>query len=239
MGAPVAIFSEQTLKPAEVSIDTIFTTDTPAEMFNIQVQFTAKTDLPANTTLHIAVIEKEITDTQAMGTNGETSFTYVMKKLLPNALGTRYIAPVLAGTTETVNVSWSPEAYDMNQLAVIAFVQNENTKEIYQSRILETPTYIPTPGVVTGVEQSLSDQIGVFPNPADQQITVILPEKAQRQLPVILYDTYGKELFRGYFNIGEQSKVISTTDMADGVHLLQTESNQQIMIRKKVMVLHK
>lgn len=237
-GIFASLYDQETLKGAEVSIDTIFTTGTPSDQLNIEVQFTALKDLPANTVLHVAVIEKEITETSAMGSNGESSFVYVMKKMLPSALGTKFTAPLADGTTQTINVSWKPKAYDFNQLAIIVFLQNEDTKVIYQTRLLENPQNIPDPGIVTGLEPSFGDQILVYPNPADQNVLVKLPVAVPADIGVRLLDSFGREIFTNTFDKKKQSMEIKTADLATGIYILTVEKRDGVLTRKKIMVSH-
>ncbi|NJM26308.1 MAG: hypothetical protein HC859_13275 [Bacteroidia bacterium] len=103
-------------------------------------------------------------------------------------------------------MSWSPEAYDFSQLAVIAFVQNEDTREIYQSRILESPLNIPIPSVVTGIEPSILAHTQVYPNPADEQFTVRLQQPARTDMPVVLVDNLGREQVAGIIAAGDTQK---------------------------------
>ena len=82
---------------------------------------------------HIAIVEKNIQFSTPPGTNGEKEFSYVMKKMLPDANGTEFQSFV-EGETYTVVGRWKIEnLYQMNQIGIVAFVQNHNTKEIYQA----------------------------------------------------------------------------------------------------------
>ncbi len=230
------IFSEQTLQTAGVTIDTIITRNTPADKLNIEVTFTAQQDLPQNSVLHIAVIEKEISSIAALGTNGETTFKYVVKKLLPDATGTLFSNVVLDGVSNTVNVSWSPQAYDLDSLSIIAFVQNQDTKEIYQARFLETPTYIPPANLITGTEPSLADQIAIYPNPAKDEVNIKLPRSFAQTLPIKMIDAFGREVYNSSFSIGEQTRTLKTSEFAAGVYIIQIKSASGEVVRKKVVI---
>ncbi len=235
-GTFASIFSEQKLETAAVSIDTIITANTPSDKLNIEVRFTARENLIRNSVLHIAVVEKEILDLNALGTNGETSFKYVVKKLLPDATGTLFNSAILDGTSKTVSVSWSPEAYRLDSLAIIAFVQNQDTKEIYQARILKKPTYIPPANLITGTEPSLADQITIYPNPAKDEVNIELPRSYAKSFPVKMVDAFGREVYNASFNIGEQKKTVKTSEFASGVYIIQIKSTTGEVVRKKVII---
>lgn len=87
-----------------------------------------------NLKLHIVVVEKHII-TRKVERNGETHWTNVMKKMLPNQNGTALATSWAIGDSTTVNQSWTIQnVYNVDELAVIAFIQNTTTKEILQAK---------------------------------------------------------------------------------------------------------
>ena len=83
--------------------------------------------------LYVGVIEKEIHYPTAPGTNGERDFYSVMKKLLPSASG-EYIGEMAEGDYFAYTFSWEwANVYNVDQLDAIAWIQNQNTKEVYQA----------------------------------------------------------------------------------------------------------
>lgn len=235
-GNLASIFQNETLRAAQVTIDTIFTTNTPPDQLNVTVRFTANRPLPANTRLHIAAIETLIDTTAAHGTNGETSYQYVVRKLIPNALGTVFSQPIPRDSSRTVNVSWTPKAYRLNRLGIIAFVQNG--KEIYQARMDTTLQYIPPANLITGIEDpAFAEKILIYPNPANREVNVVLPERTLTPIALNLMDAHGRTVHTNGFATGEQQKTIDTNELASGLYILQFNT-QQGVVRKKVMVVH-
>lgn len=96
-----------------------------------------------NTSVRFAIVEKEINFFQPVGTNGEKDFYYVMRKLVPNPNGLP-LENVAAGdsTTITVEAAIPDYIYNYGAVAVVAFVQNDDTKYIYQSAISEPLTFV-------------------------------------------------------------------------------------------------
>ncbi len=89
-------------------------------------------------TVQIAVVEK--TTTGNTGNNGETEFHNVMMKMLPDANGTKI--DFTDGTKQTLDFSYdmsSTNVEEMNDLAVVVFVQNDITHEVFQSAFAITP----------------------------------------------------------------------------------------------------
>ena len=89
--------------------------------------------IEGNLRLYVAVIEKEIHFNSAPGPNGERDFYDVMKKFLPSSSGTS-LGSVEAGDYFAYTFKWEwANVYNVDQLDVIAWVQNYNTKDVYQA----------------------------------------------------------------------------------------------------------
>jgi hypothetical protein len=101
--------------------------------------------------LRLGIIEKVITFATAPGTNGETVFYNVMKKLVPNSTGTTVTAMAVGATqpyTFTVPVpNW---IYDLNQVNVIGWIQNDGTKDVLQAGN-DSPLTLPVSTLDAGV----------------------------------------------------------------------------------------
>lgn len=107
--------------------------DENANVITVHVMGRASSAISGTCKLYVGVIEKEIHYTSAPGTNGERDFYSVMKKLLPTASGT-YIGELNEGDYFAYTFSWEwANIYNVDQLDVIAWVQNPNTKEVYQA----------------------------------------------------------------------------------------------------------
>lgn len=99
----------------------------------VYVMGRASTDLMGSLKLYVGVIEKEIHFTAAPGNNGERDFYSVMKKMLPNSTGTA-LGELMAGDYFSYTFTWElANIYNMDQLDAIAWVQNSETKEVYQA----------------------------------------------------------------------------------------------------------
>jgi PKD repeat protein len=106
--------------------------------------------------LRIALIEKTISFVNAPGSNGETEFYNVMRKMYPNASGS-----VLSGTWtvgQTKNISFFAKVptyiYNFNELATVAWIQDDASKNILQSGFNPIPS---TPLALAPVSEFTSD----------------------------------------------------------------------------------
>jgi len=95
----------------------------------------------SNLRLRIAVIERMIVYGSPPGSNGETVFPDVMRKMFPDGNGTSITSisngdSLLFYFSTPTNAQWS-----VDDLAVVAFLQSDASKEVIQSNI-NHPTYI-------------------------------------------------------------------------------------------------
>lgn len=90
---------------------------------------------------HIMMVEKVITFSTPPGSNGETSFPMVMKKMLPSETGTTLPATMYPGDSVVINVGWLiSNVFNLNQLALVAYVQDNIDKNVKQAGYAPIPT---------------------------------------------------------------------------------------------------
>lgn len=213
--------------PLDIAIDL---PASPSDKFNIRTTITVNNAVPTGRYhVFIAVAERDV-----------LGQLYVLRKLLPDASGTLLTA-LAANASQQILVS-----YDMRQItknsagvfspiAVIVFVQAlEGNKEILQTTIREVAT--PPSTIVTSLE-SLNGAFHVYPNPADREMTIELPDNITEASTLRMFDQVGKVVTHMVFEKGERKKTIDTSSHAGGVYLMQIQTGKGILSRK-VMVLH-
>jgi hypothetical protein len=91
-----------------------------------------------------AIVEKHISFPSPPGTNGEKDFYDVMKKMLPSANGTPLTSSWTDGAYKIIAQSWKLEnVYDKEQLGVVGFIQNMNSKNVHQSGVSSNEPFAP------------------------------------------------------------------------------------------------
>ncbi|OQY00059.1 MAG: hypothetical protein B6I24_00645 [Bacteroidetes bacterium 4572_128] len=131
---------EQLAVPSPLNIDLSHTVI--GHTITASMDIGALEDLTGNLVAHIVVIEKAIFFDSPPGSNGETEFYNVMKKMLPSSNGTS-LEDFISGGSVNITESWEiANIYDINELAVVAFVQNNSTKEVLQASYSEPVTPI-------------------------------------------------------------------------------------------------
>lgn len=236
-----SFYDDRVLDPTFLRIESVNAQKVDG-VVKINTKLLATGPIPKNLFVHTLIVEKEITDASLLGQNGDTKFLYVVRKMLPSPVGHKITTPLTAGETYNVpEVIWDSQNFTTpGGGAIVVFVQQDTitSKAVYQSMIVTNP---PEPDVVTGIEESSNhlERIAIYPNPVDKELTVQLPIPASHATPVKLLDQVGKIIHDTFIPAGQNSKTLSTQDLAGGIYLLQIESDKGAFIRKKVMVVHK
>jgi hypothetical protein len=157
-GYTTALIDQRYAAPASFDINLTYSL-TPE---TITVNCTATCTQAASGTfkLRLAVVEKLIAFATAPGSNGETEFHNVMKKFLPNAGGITMAGSYAVGETFTTTQTWDlANVYDINEIAVVAFIQNDANKEVMQAQFAENVPVTPA-NSVDAVASSISGVSG-------------------------------------------------------------------------------
>ena len=212
----------------------------PAE---IQYQLTS---LNVNTAdeivLHIATIERrlEATDVEGTGGLGIESFRWVLRKMSPSAAGTSFLGQTfVTGTTVSGTVVWEPaEYYNPEQVAIVAFVQNNVSKEVYQT------LYIPTEGVAevpTGLD-NLPEELQLtklYPNPASESTTVFFGKAINTDTYYRVFDVTGRAMGAGIARSGSNGFLLDVSRYPSGAYTIQLLSKDGSSGYLKLVVEHR
>lgn len=129
--------------PCEIDLQHYLNSAQDTIFLNMLIKFTDPMS-GSQLVAHNVVIEKHIHFNTAPGTNGEKDFYNVMKKMLPGSGGTSLPSSMEAGDYVIVQTSWKlANVYDKNELAAIGFIQNNATKEVFQTANSSTNPITP------------------------------------------------------------------------------------------------
>jgi hypothetical protein len=221
---------------------------------SIRIKVKPDIDLPEDTRLFVGILETKVTNpgegpswTYPNGgkiTTNEKTLEYILKKFVPNALGIKiengFKKDVLTETT----VGLPASVFYSNRYSVVLFLQNIKTKEVYQAEL--NPGKLPTdktndypiPSVTTGVEPFSPESVNIYPNPANQEFVIELPQALSVDANVTLVDQMGRTLDGGLIPAGRTNKSVGTYDLAAGVYIVQIKSDNGDIVRKKVVIVH-
>jgi hypothetical protein len=188
--------------PYEMSVEHSFNAKFDSISISIKVKNTSAADFTqANQLLHVAITEEVIAFPKAPGTNGEKVFYNVMRKMLPNAAGTAFPGTITAGETVTFtfNAPLPKYLYNLGEIAVVAFIQNNTTKVINQAGATS-----PLPLVGNFVDVAADNKSALPSAPCGTEITPKVEFKNTSSLDVTSLDAY-------YTLNGKKSTVIPWT----------------------------
>lgn len=221
------VFDQFQNVPAFVEMDATFSQF--SKTVETTIEITPLADISSNNLALFAVIYSH-RDTANVKTNGETEFFNVVKKMMPSSSG-QSIAALTSGTAVTQTLSYTfngnyvlpPNANspanlnvehtveDFANLGVIAWLQDVNTKEVYQS---VDATY-----TIGQFENELASTLNIYPNPATDFITV--EGNFEGTATVKLISLLGQEIqgFEGELSAGNSLR-IPTKGLAKGTYLV-------------------
>lgn len=203
-------------------------------------------NISGNIKLFVAVVEK--VTTKNVKTNGETEFHFVMKKMLPNANGTT-VSPVTKNTPININQNFTfPGSYklppnanspinlltehsveEFSDLTVVCWLQNVDTKEVYQSAFANT---------VNSVEENSDNfMVNLYPNPVNTtgQIRFNLENPTLVSFDVV--NSLGQKVFSKtpeMFTNGIQTLDFDATTLLSGVYYMNLYLGDKLITRSFV-----
>jgi hypothetical protein len=228
-------YSRRTLEASPFSINLDFSGSSPTTL-SVKATVNALNDIERPLIVHIVVIEREIA---GVGSSGLV-FKNVVKKMLPSAAGT-LVDWTTGKTSEVISQSWElANVYDNKQIGVVVFVQDDETKEIYQAAIGDPSSLLRTAGTnqvtsVTNVTKQTNDFV-VYPNPAITQVYVGYKSQSFTQnTPYIIYDQLGKVVASGIVAQGKKGVVLDTNQWAEGVYYVEMTLPDDKSLKSKLV----
>ena len=187
----------------------------------------------------LEVLEKELTTTDigiTSANSGETMFYNTVRKMLPNASGEKFKGGLGLGQSIQVEHDWSPtnilnmSGTDQNVLVVV-FVQDEMTKEVHQAAY-KTVTY----DLILGLEEQLkADGIALYPNPADQQLTLKLANKSSVEHTAFIFNNVGQRIEEVRINPGQDLIELNTSNYVPGIYLFTVPTETGAVVKRFVV----
>jgi hypothetical protein len=216
---------------------------------NFSVDVKPYIDIPAGSRLHVALVEK--VTRKNVKSNGETEFYNVLKQFAHGSAGKQmpalkkgetvkesgnlqingnYRLPLDGQTSNLVNWASEHSIENFHNLALVIFIQNPLTKEIYQSQTVNV-------SMNTHVAQNdLEQLIQVYPNPANETLYIQndIPEKTD----VIIRNINGAVVYNTSMSPVQGSLLeVQTSSFTSGVYMVQFLSNGK-SITKRVIITH-
>jgi hypothetical protein len=230
-------------KPSIINLSSTYSVWAGGQKVDFQVTIDPLGDF-TNLTLQAAIFEyKTFNNT---GTNGETEFEYVMKKMVPGSLGFNlnslqdgvqrvenlsytfngnYILP--SNANSPVNHAINHTVEDFSNLGVIIWIQDDATKEILQST---------TASLVTSVieNNSSASKLMIFPNPTSDLATLAFEGYKDSDIEVKLVNLLGEVVFSKKINSSAYLDYynLDVSLLSNGIYNVVAKSNGKITTKK-------
>lgn len=148
----------------------------------------------------------------------------ILRSFIPDASGTAITGNLSAGESQSINLSWTPSNSDeFANAKIIAFVQDLNTKEIYQAATFDLSLITSTNPI------DISEIVNVFPNPVSDLLLVVSEIDINE---IQIFDISGR-LVRKYSKLGSNIS-IPVNDLVGGVYLLKGNTLKGTFVKKFV-----
>ena len=192
----------------------------------------------ATTLLYVALVENDV---EVKSKNGR--FRNVLRKQL---LGGDGVTRVWTSTQQFIKESFTDiplldcKINNPKNLLLVAYVQDKNTKEIYQSTIIQSPEVKSFP--VTGVEEVLLNEeleAYIYPNPANRIIKFEFNQPISEEFDFKIFDQKGVEVLNERLNsrLGKFDD-IDISKLSNGVYQVVVTGSKNIKVYTKLVVLN-
>ncbi|MBA4321543.1 MAG: hypothetical protein C0408_01875, partial [Odoribacter sp.] len=174
-----------------------------------------------NVTLYIAVTEKR--STSLPGPLGETTFYNVFRKFIPDAGGISLKKIWAKGDTEPVTQkNWIIEKIpSYAKIDIIAFIQNNLTKEIYQANSS------PDTSKIVGIDNVFANNgkgFSLYPNPATDRLTIEFEKSLTSETEILIYDFKGTIVRTLKAGAGQTEISVTNMGLRSGIYLVRIKS---------------
>ncbi|MCB0493977.1 MAG: PKD domain-containing protein, partial [Cyclobacteriaceae bacterium] len=214
----------------EIVLDTLPTNN--SNTITARLSITATQPFSAPLIAQVVLVEKNVGGAKNVvrkhlfGADGATIST-------PWALGQNLVQ---SKADVTINVPIS----NGSQLILVGYVQDKNTKEIYQSKVINAP--VKSGSVVVGLEDEpfdpIATQITMYPNPSNGEVNFGLPSNNMKGYTWRIADQRGVVMLEGDFDNDINGVVsVGVADLPNGVyHVIITGRNNSASYKKLVVM---
>lgn len=208
--------------------------------FNVEVKVISSADWNSGGSyvLHVVAIQRRIHDEtilQIPGNNGETFLPDVMRKMITGTEGAEFT--IESEASKTMNYSYQlGSGWQADEMYVVAFVQDDNSKEVIQGGYSARPT-----SSVDRLHEFAGYSLGqCTPNPARESIMIDYSIAGGEQVSLELYNASGKLLKtvdEGMVEPGDHTIRLDVKDLPSGAYSYTlraggyTSSRQMTVVR--------
>jgi hypothetical protein len=153
--------------------------------------------------------------------------------MLPTAAGKLIDVNWQEGTTNIQTYSWNYKPYveDIEDLAIVAFIQERNTKKILQASVEYKDLKVGNPDPF-----SERCNLYVYPNPANRLIYVNLGYRTEDKGRIELFDIHGKIVHEEIISPGYKVIQLDIDHILEGLYLIRWIESGQVKGVNKIVI---
>ncbi len=192
---------------------------------NFELQIDANSVLPAHEyTVYAGIYERKVAGT---GSFIGTVYQNVVRAFLPDPAGITIAGPWPAGGQKNYSYQWDiPADINRDQLMAFAFMQDEETHEVYQVNKVKigyaSETGINLPG-------SSRDKFIVFPNPARDQVFIRFEKPVRGDVRIEMFNNLGSLVYTEIISQTDNDIGLLTDKYPNGLYILRITSGNELI----------
>jgi hypothetical protein len=207
------------------------------EVLQVEAEVLALQPVPTSElTVHILAVESHVGTVS--GKNGETDFYSVVKTMMPDAGGTTLYKSWQIAEYQYIVHTWNLEhVYDRNELKVVAFIQDEQTREIYQATIDSISLQTAVEEVPGGADMGTTGFI-LYPEPASSLAYIRFNEALDQDVQLEIFNNLGSLVQTELLMEGDVLREIPVMDLPDGLYTVRLTGENRLLGTARLTVMH-
>ncbi len=197
---------------------------------NTKITYTAN-----NTFTNPVIFQTVITEDDSSGT---IKFGSITRQMLPDPAGIYLNNIWTKNTNLTFSNSWNHTLPNTAKLGVVTFLQDANTREIYQAAYFRGSGNYGAPVVAGTIAPMEAFNVSMFPNPATDEVFFIYGKALRAASSWEVYDNIGRKIESGICSVGKDGFSINTSNYTGGVYYIKLQGENGAVDHKELVVIH-
>lgn len=192
--------------------------------------------------IHVAIVQDSFIYNNIVSSNNTYNMLSVLRKMLPTAAGTTHDGVWAAGDSLVANVTWDYSAeigatsFDATQLEAIVFIQNMDSKEVFQAQTTQDLNRYTGTGKLEEDPAFEITKLKVYPNPSSHVFNVEFEEELEGAYNWRVIDVAGRILKTGTAESGTRQFTIDTEGLVNGAYFFVI-NNENVYAQRKLIVI--
>ena len=221
------IFDQRLATPAYVTVNIAGQFDPSTRDLNLTVSGDVVGDLLENNPrLSVYLMENGLVGSQA-GVSGNYTHNNVLRDAISVTWGDANVVTGTAGTSYSKTYSYTiPDAWNVDNLSVIAFVNNYSSTTSVNDRPVYNANMVPLNELTMGIGEHNTSRITIYPNPTSDVLNVI-SENIIRQIDI--YNIEGQLIMTQ-----NGGGILSIKDLSNGIYMVKIFTDKGTVVKKIV-----